>query len=140
MRLKLVVVAILGLCLAFSSPQMSWALGGEELVNILREEKVITVDQAEKIKKKVRKVEKKEHLDWKAYWKNGLIIESKDGKNEIKMAYPHHHLTPPLTRYLFVDIGLDRITDFPGAVAFDPDTTFIAGLNLSHIVLKSLQR
>lgn len=83
-RIRMWLVAILGFCLAFL-PGAAWAVDGEALLDLLREEKVITVDQAEKMKKKVRKIEKKKKLDWQVYWSNGLNIKSKDGKHKIKI-------------------------------------------------------
>jgi phosphate-selective porin OprO/OprP len=83
-RSKPFIVFLLTIFIAFS-PMAAWAVDGEALMDILREEKVITVDQAEKMKKKIAKIEKKQKLDWKAYWSNGLVIESKDGKNKIKL-------------------------------------------------------
>jgi phosphate-selective porin OprO/OprP len=78
------VVAILGFGLVFL-PGAARAADSEALLDLLREEKVITVDQAEKMKKKVAKIEKKKKLDWQVYWSNGLNIQSKDGKHKIKI-------------------------------------------------------
>jgi phosphate-selective porin OprO and OprP len=84
LRIKLLIVAILGSCLAFS-PGLARAADSEALLDLLREEKVISVDQAEKMKKKLAKIEHKRKLDWQVYWSNGLNIKSKDGKNHIKI-------------------------------------------------------
>lgn len=84
-RTKMWLVAFLAFCLAFLPGVARAATEAEALLDLLREEKVITVDQAEKMKKKLAKIEKKEKLDWKAFWKNGLNIQSKDGKNKIKI-------------------------------------------------------
>jgi phosphate-selective porin OprO and OprP len=94
-RTKIWLVAILGFCLAFL-PGTARAVDNEAILDLLREEKVITAEQAEKMKKKlaeiekekkleVAKIEKKKEPDWKAFWKNGLNIQSKDGKNKIKL-------------------------------------------------------
>ena len=83
-RSKPFLVAFLTMLLAFS-PGVAWAIGGEELLDLLRKEGVIDADKAEKMKKEVREIEKKEKLDWKAYWSNGLNIQSKDGQHKIKI-------------------------------------------------------
>ncbi len=94
-RTKIWLVAFLGFCLALLPGAARAAAEAEALLDLLQEEKVITADQAEKMKKKlakiqeekkleVAKIEKAKEPDWKAFWKDGLNIQSKDGKNKIK--------------------------------------------------------
>jgi phosphate-selective porin OprO and OprP len=84
-RMKKWIAAILGICLAFLPGTTARAASSEALLDLLREEEVITVDQAEKMKKKIAKIEKEEKLDWQVYWSNGLNIKSKDGKHNIQI-------------------------------------------------------
>lgn len=57
-----------------------------ELEQVKQEAKAEAKAEAIKeVKKEAKAMAKKAEPDWKAYWKNGLVVESKDKKNQIKV-------------------------------------------------------
>jgi phosphate-selective porin OprO/OprP len=77
------VSAIMALmAMIFMSGTFSWAAEksvSEEILDILREKGEVSQEQYEELKKKAE-AEQEEKSEWKAYWKDGLRVERKDGK------------------------------------------------------------
>ncbi|MGD8286007.1 MAG: porin [Desulfobacterales bacterium] len=81
-----IVAAIMALmAMLFLSGTLSWAdekSVSEKILDILREKGDISEEQYEELKKQAEaeQAEQEEQGEWKAYWKDGLRVESKDGK------------------------------------------------------------
>jgi phosphate-selective porin OprO/OprP len=78
-----IVSAIMALmAMIFLGGALSWAAEknvSEEILDILREKEEISEQQYQELKKKAE-AEQEEQSEWKAYWKDGLRVERKDGK------------------------------------------------------------
>jgi phosphate-selective porin OprO/OprP len=81
-----IVAAILALvAMFFLSVTSSWAAEksvSEKILDILREKGDISDQQYEELKKQAEaeQAEQEEQSEWRTYWKDGLRVESKDGK------------------------------------------------------------
>ena len=79
----IIVSAIMAIIsMIFLGGTLSWAAEksvSEEILDVLREKGEISEQQYEELKKKAE-AEQEEQSEWKAYWKDGLRVERKDGK------------------------------------------------------------
>jgi phosphate-selective porin OprO/OprP len=81
-----ILIAVLALMAMFfvsgASLQAEEKSVSEKILDILREKGDISDQQYEELKKEAEaeKAEQEEQGEWKAYWKDGLRVESKDGK------------------------------------------------------------
>ena len=82
-RIAIVIMALAAMF--FLSGAASWAAGksvSEKILDILREKGDISDQQYEELKKQAEaeQAEQEEQGEWRTYWKDGLRVESKDGK------------------------------------------------------------
>lgn len=80
--LRVVSAIIVLMAMIFLNGTLPWAAEksvSEEILDILREKGEISEQRYEELKKKAE-AEQEEQSEWKVYWKNGLRVESKDGK------------------------------------------------------------